>query len=190
MKTLYVIDVQNDFLLNDGKLNLGHDTKELRERIAAYIKDFKGHVVLTQDTHEMGSCEFNAFPEHCILSSKGWDIVDEVKEAIKPRKTKHSTMREKKDIDTYEVIFKRSFSGTELIYTLDDEVLVREINIVGVCSHICVHDIVTSIVNYAKEHLNIIPKIIIHKDMVDDFNTEMAEFALKRLQSLYGVEVV
>ena len=85
MKSLFVVDMQNDFLLNDGKLNLGHDTKELRERVASFVKDFKGHVSFTQDSHNTESCEFKLFPQHCLVETDGWEIVDELIAAVDGR---------------------------------------------------------------------------------------------------------
>jgi len=190
MKTLFVVDMQKDFLLNDGKLNLGHDTKGLRERIGSFIKEFKGHVALTQDTHDADSCEFAAFPPHCLIETEGWELVDEVISVAQEREPINPMQDGIKGENTVEIIFKRSFSGMGLYWTLDKAMLESEIHVVGVCGHICVHDLVVSVVNFAKEKYNLIPKIILHKDMVDDFDKDAQEFAIKRLTSLYGVTIV
>lgn len=204
MKTLFVIDMQKDFLLDSGKLNLGHDTKDLIQRVSHYIRDFKGHVVLTQDSHNADSCEFPAFPEHCIFESEGWDLADDIYASVQGRRPVVTLppqaepvdprvaemLKEKKGDDSVEVIFKRTFGGLGIMWTLDEETIRGEIHLAGVCTHICIHDTVALIVNFAKEKFNIQPKVIVHKDLIDDFNSEMAEMTLKRMQSLYGVEIV
>lgn len=190
MNTLFIVDCQNDFLLNDGKLNLGHDTSDLRCKIASYAKDFKGHVVATMDTHNNESCEFKNFPEHCLIHTEGWELVAEVMTSLENRKQIIPQNNDPLGEDTLALVFKTSFSGLELFYSITKELLEGEIHITGVCTHVCVHDIVSSIVNFAKEKFNTLPNIIIHKDMVDDFNPEMSEMSLKRLQNLYGITII
>ena len=83
---LIVVDTQNDFLLEDGSLYIGHDTSTLRKKIATYVRDFEGKIFVTQDTHEADSCEFKEnggpFPAHCVLNTKGWEVVDEIEDAL------------------------------------------------------------------------------------------------------------
>ncbi len=56
--------------------------------------------------------------------------------------------------------------------------------------NIDVADIISAFVNEARDFLNVNPKIIVHKDLVDDFDQDKADFALDRMKTLYGVEVV
>jgi len=178
MKTLIVVDCQNDFLLNEGSLNLGHDTKELRDNLANFVKNFDGKIYFTYDNHKEDDCEFANFPKHCVENTQGVMLVDELKAILK-------------DID-FETLAKRSYTGGSILNMANElaDNDIREIHVVGVCLHICVHDIVSTIVNHTKNFHEYIPKIVIHRDLVDDFNPEMGEFALKRMQNLYGVEVV
>ena len=189
MKTLFVVDVQNDFLLSDGKLSLGDNTANLIAKIAAYIKAFKGHVVLTQDTHNEDSCEFDVFPEHCLIGTHGWELVDEVFEVLKERKPISSKDKEECREDTMELIPKASFSGLSLFWTLTEEVLRGEIHVVGVATHVCVHDLIASMVNFSKEKFNISPDITLHVEMTGDFDDKMAGMATQRLRDLYGINL-
>lgn len=177
-KVLVIVDMQNDFLLNEGSLNLGHDTTELREKVAKFAKNFDGKVYFTYDNHQDDDCEFATFPKHCVEHSEGHKLVSELKEVLK-------------ELD-FETLAKKSFSGGSIINlanTLADNDI-KEIHMTGVCIHICVHDIVGTLVNHTKNFHGYIPKIILHQDLLDDFNPEMAEFAIKRMQSLYGAELV
>jgi len=174
---LIVVDCQKDFLLPDGKLNLGHDTKKLIKDISDFVKGFEGDVIYTLDSHKKDSCEFKLFPEHCVRDTVGMELVEELKES-KP--------------NNFYVIEKSSFTDEYIVFLIN-KLSYREdyseIHVVGICTHICVHDIISDIVNHYKNEHNITPKVIVHKNLVDDFNPEMAEFALKRLQNLYGVTV-
>lgn len=177
MKGLLVVDMQNDFLdVEKGSLNVGHDTTELQNRVAEFIKGFDGDIVISYDTHDEDCCEFNTFPAHCVKGTWGHSLAEPVRDALK-------------HVDSLGigVGYKNSFSGEGVLDELGENY--DELHVVGVCTHICVHDLVVDYVNRIKNSQNKIPKIIIHKDMVDDFDPQMAEFALKRLQNLYGVEV-
>jgi len=177
-KVLVVVDMQNDFLLEEGSLNLGHDTKELREKVAELAKGFEGKVYFTYDNHQEDDCEFGTFPKHCVEHTSGHQLVEELKAILK-------------EIE-FETLAKKSYTGGSILnlanQLADNDI--QEVHVVGVCTHICVHDIVGTLVNHTKNFHGYIPEIIIHKDLVDDFNPDMAEFALKRMESLYGAKLV
>jgi len=178
-KILLVVDMQNDFLdAKKGSLNLGHDTSDLQERVAKFIKAFDGPILLTKDTHKKDACEFKTFPPHCIEETWGNEVTPTLTEALLGKK--------------FLFVAKNSFSSNPVVVNLDAQAPVQniELHVVGVCTHICVHDIVSQYVNYCKTVYDVIPTIIIHEDMVDDFDQEMAAFTLKRLKNLYGVELV
>lgn len=177
-KALIVVDMQNDFLLEEGSLNLGHDTKTLRENIAKLVDTFEGQIYLTFDKHQEDDCEFTVFPVHCVEHTEGHKLAEEIKNVLRGK--------------NFLTAGKKSYTGgavTNMANELADN-NIKEIHVVGVCTHICVHDVVGTLVNHTKEIHNYIPQIIIHKDLVDDFAPDMAEFALKRMESLYGAKLV
>lgn len=177
MKGLLVVDMQNDFLdLEKGALNLGHDTTELQNRVATFIKNFEGDIVISYDSHRENSCEFELLPPHCIEGTWGHELAGPIKDSLK-----------RADALGMGIGFKNSFAGDEVLNELGESY--EELHVVGVCTSICVHDLVSAYVNRVKNTHNKIPKVIIHRDMVDDFDQEASEFTLKRLQTLYGVEV-
>lgn len=177
-KALIVVDCQNDFLLNEGSLNIGHDTKDIRENIASLVKNFEGHLYLTLDSHQDDDCEFQTFPKHCIVNTYGHQIIDEIDNVLKNR--------------PFDLFSKKSFTGAFIINLAnklaDNDI--KEIHVIGVCTHICIHDIIATIVNHTKDVHGYIPEVIVHEKLVDDFNPEMAKFALQRMQNLYGVKLV
>jgi len=178
MKSLLFVDCQNDFLLEKGSLNLGHDTSELRKRLGDLAKNFEGMIYFTKDSHNTDDCEFGLFPKHCINDTWGHNIIPELAEAVKDK--------------MHTVLVKKSFTDENIAFLADNfvEMNIEEIHVAGVCTHICVHDVVASIVNHIKSKYDITPKIVIHKDLVDDFDPEISKFALKRLQNLYGVKII
>lgn len=125
MKILIVVDMQNDFI--DQALG----TKEavgIVENVAKKIKGFDGKVIYTKDTHPENYLETqegkNLPVKHCIKGSEGWQI-----SAILPVK---------KD-DT--VIEKPTFGSVELgvyLKKLAEDVEIEEIEVIGLCTDICV----------------------------------------------------
>ena len=83
MEVLVVVDMQNDFI--DGSLG----TKEavsIVPKVADKIKNFKGMVLATRDTHEenyLNTQEGTNLPvQHCIRDTRGWELNDEIASLI------------------------------------------------------------------------------------------------------------
>ncbi|MBO4775347.1 MAG: cysteine hydrolase [Lachnospiraceae bacterium] len=119
MKTLIVVDMQNDFI--DGSLG----TKEalaIVDNVKAKIKEYKDNgdeVIFTRDTHHdnyMNTNEGHYLPVvHCIENTKGWEI------------------REGLYFEGAKIIDKPSFG-----YTGWGNFKFDEIEIIGLCTDICV----------------------------------------------------
>ena len=119
MKTLIVVDMQNDFI--DGSLG----TKEalaIVDNVKAKIKEYKDNgdeVIFTRDTHHdnyMNTNEGHYLPVvHCIENTKGWEI------------------REGLYFEGAKIIDKPSFG-----YTGWGNFKFDELEIVGLCTDICV----------------------------------------------------
>lgn len=119
MKTLIVIDMQNDFI--DGSLG----TKEaveivenVKNKIAEYNKN-GDEIIFTRDTHEenyLDTPEGKKLPvKHCIKGTEGWQIKDGLM------------------VEGAKIVDKPSFG-----YTLWGEMDFDEIELVGLCTDICV----------------------------------------------------
>lgn len=119
MKTLIVIDMQNDFV--DGALG----TKEaqaivpnVKKKIEEYVSN-GDEIIFTRDTHGtnyLETPEGKKLPvEHCIIGTHGWQIVDEL------------------EIPNCQCINKPTFGWTNW-----NGRLFYEIEIVGLCTDICV----------------------------------------------------
>ena len=124
MKVLCVIDMQNDFI--DGALGTAEATAivgNVKDKIDSYRKN-GDMVIFTRDTHYdnyMNTAEGAKLPmPHCIKDSDGWQISSalEVADSV--------------------IIDKPTFGSVELgnyITALDN---VEEIEVVGLCTDICV----------------------------------------------------
>jgi nicotinamidase-related amidase len=131
MKTLIVIDMQNDFIY--GPLGTP-EARAIVPKVKKKIEEYSSRddaVVFTRDTHSRNYLDTNEgkhLPvEHCILGTDGWNIYDELYDARR--------MYTQLKIPT--VINKSTFGFTNwsiypFIYNAD------EIELVGVCTDICV----------------------------------------------------
>lgn len=82
---LLVIDMQNDFASISGALS-NKETCDVVEKVEEKIRNWKGYVAATLDTHHTDSypktLEGATIPEHCIEDTIGWGIVPTIKVAL------------------------------------------------------------------------------------------------------------
>jgi nicotinamidase-related amidase len=108
------------------------------------------------------------FPKHCVKGTRGAEIIDEL--SVKEN-----------DI----IISKTRYSGfydTNLDKVLKDK-KIEEVEVVGVCTSICVMDTVGDLRN--RDY-----PVIVRKDGVADFDEEAHLFSLKRMEKIYGAKVL
>lgn len=171
MKALLVIDMLNDFILEDGKLTNGPSGQAIvgfcKEKIQEYRNS--GHkIIYICDNHEEDDKEFDMFPKHCIANTEGAKIIEE----LKP---------EKED----KIIYKRrysSFFGTELDLYLREK-KIEEISLVGVCTNICV-------LYTTADARNLGYDVNIYKKGVASFDEESHRVALKEMGTTLGGRVI
>lgn len=120
MKTLVVVDIQNDFV--SGSLGSA-EAQAIIEPVCDLIRSWKGDIIVTLDTH---GCDYLETREghmlpvsHCIKPTQGWQLNNNVAEALsmKPRVS---------------YIEKNTFGSFD-IYSTDDEIV-----IIGLVTNICV----------------------------------------------------
>ena len=169
-RTLIIIDMLNDFLGEKGALYCGQEARTIIPFIQERLESFRQSgdlVVYLQDSHDENDREFEQFPKHCVTNTWGSKIIPEL--IAKPGE---------------KVLPKKRFSGfyeTDLENILNAAGL-EEVEVVGVCTSICVMDTVGGLAN--RDY-----KITVPKKGVTDFDPEFHEFALKRMQQLYGARV-
>jgi nicotinamidase-related amidase len=123
---LVVVDMQNDFVKEDGTLVVpdAEGTIPAIQDLLALARESGMKVVFTQDTHGDGDPEWNIWPEHAREGSWGWRIIDE----LEPREDEVVIRKVRYD----------GFYGTQL-----DHFLrlwgVDTLIICGTVANICVH---------------------------------------------------
>ena len=124
MKILIVVDMQNDFI--DGALGTKEAEKivaNVKEKIDTYRSD-NDEVIFTRDTHFEDYLETqegkNLPVKHCIKDTFGWQISSKL------------------DVADSVVIDKPTFGSTKLMEYLLSKQNISEIQLVGLCTDICV----------------------------------------------------
>lgn len=127
-KILIVVDMQNDFVYGSlGSPEARAIVPNIKEKINSYLKN-NDTVIFTRDTHfedYLDTNEGKHLPvEHCIKESYGWEVINEL------------------DVKLCEHINKITFGynwsgrlGIDIPYHSGEEI---EIELVGVCTDICV----------------------------------------------------
>lgn len=128
MKKLIVVDMQKDFTY--GALR-NQEAINVIANVVKKVNEFEGEVIFTYDTHQdnyMETSEGKKLPVvHCVFGTDGWQLVDELEE-----------IRQQKCFRSFN---KPTFGSVALAETLkaeNDEVGIEEIELVGVCTDICV----------------------------------------------------
>ena len=123
MKTLIVIDMQNDFIT--GPLGTP-EAQAIVPNVKKKIEDYKARgdkIIFTRDTHYsdyLKTQEGKYLPvPHCVHGTPGWCIADELGSGV-----------------DHAVIDKRTFGFADWYYWVEADT--ESIEIVGVCTDICV----------------------------------------------------
>jgi nicotinamidase-related amidase len=167
---LIVVDMLNDFIDEKGVLYCGQSARDIvsfvRLRLEAHRR--AGNlVVFLHDAHAEDDREFEKFPPHCIAGTWGGRIIDD----LTPQTGE-------------QVLAKTRYSG---FYGTDLEKILAaygpdEVEVVGVCTSICVMDTVGGLAN--RDYRATVPEA-----GVADFDAEAHRFALQRMKRLYGATI-
>ena len=129
MKVLVVVDMQNDFI--NGALG-SKEAQSIVPNVVKKIKDFKGQIVVTKDTHYQNYLETqegkNLPVPHCLIHTEGWELHPDVWNSLYyPLKCPI-------------IINKPTFGSVELptIWKDCNDNEDMEFTLVGLCTDICV----------------------------------------------------
>ena len=170
-KALIVVDMLNDFIRKDGALYCGQTAEDIIPYIQIKLADNRKDnnlIIYLQDCHDLHDLEFDRFPPHAIVDTYGSEIISE----LTPEKG-----------DT--IIKKNRYNG---FYKTNLDAILKKneisvVEIVGVCTSICVMDTVGGLANRDIKTMIVYP-------CVADFDQEMHKMALKRMRTLYGCAVM
>lgn len=176
MKVLLVIDMLNDFIRPEGALFCSQAGADMVPYVAGVLHCYRQEedpVIFLADAHDPDDKEFDRFPCHCVKDSWGAQVIEELYKEGEPiiEKTRYS-----------------GFYGTDLEKTLldlapDGDLSQLEVELVGVCTNICVL--------YTAEELrnrDILTRV--YKDGVATFDEATQTFTLGQMESVLGVELI
>lgn len=159
-KCLIVVDMVNGFVRVGGLHDkyIEHTIERQLELIEEYQKENE-LIVFIKDTHEMDSVEHNRFGDikHCIKGTKEAELIDEFKK-----------YENTENVLTFE---KNSTSFREapgFINTMNEAENIKEFDVVGCCTDICVANGVISMMNYF-DQINRRIEVRVHEDAVETF---------------------
>jgi len=169
---LILVDLQKDFLEPDGKLFIGHDTTKFIDDIENLVNTWDGEIYGLSDAHDKDSCEFQQFPEHCIVDTEGEKPV---------RNLYNKSIRFRKNgFVHYDMMLRLANQNDEKEC---------EFYFAGVLAHICVLENIAALYNFSKSYFNKIPKIKVNPLYVDDLTLDLKAQALDRMKNLYNVKI-
>ena len=161
-KALIVVDMVNGFV-KEGVLHDDNIARVIPRQIEL-IREYQNVgelVIFIQDTHTKESTEHKRFPDyHCLKGSGEEEVVDE----LKPFTILDNTMCIPKN--------STSFMESPVFRALMEEAVnIKEFDIVGCCTDICICNGPMGLANYLDEH-NRDSVIRIHKDAVATFSED------------------
>ncbi|AMY06723.1 cysteine hydrolase [Staphylococcus condimenti] len=177
---LIVVDYSYDFVAPDGKLTCGEPGQAIDDFIAERMETFdaKGdEIFIMMDLHyenDENHPESKLFPPHNIEGTPGRELYGKVKDVydkIKNHNNVHFLDKRRYD----------SFFGTPLDSLLRERDI-KEIEIVGVCTDICV--LHTAVSAYNKGY-----DVTIPESGVASFNPAGHDFALEHFKNVLGAKV-
>lgn len=147
-KYLIVVDMQKDFI--DGALG-SPDAKAIVENVCEKIKNYKGYVILTQDTHKeeeyANTLEGKLLPvPHCLINrngeSDGHKLNEDIVTAVKEQVLNLDDAAKNAELKSGTVLLKPTFGSITLATTIGwanrGGKQIDEIEVCGLCTDICV----------------------------------------------------
>lgn len=170
-RVLLVIDMLNDFIDPKGALYCGETSRAIIPAVRNLVDRFLSAgqtVIYLRDAHAEDDKEFDLFSRHSVKGTWGSRVIPELEPppgSIVVDKTRFT-----------------GFFGNDL-----GEIIARaepdEVWVTGVVTSICVMDTAGDLRN--RDYSVVVPV-----DAVADFDPEFHEFALKRMQRVYGARLV
>jgi nicotinamidase/pyrazinamidase len=179
-RVLIVVDMQNDFVAEDGVLSFPAAREALpfiKEKVKAALEQ-GCEVVFTLDTHEPGDQEFTKFSPHCLEGTWGHELVPDLKLLADGAPDKVLLLKKSR---------YSAFFGTELEEYLGltpgaRRPRVDEVELVGVCTNICCFFT-------AEELANRDVPVRVYAQGMASFDRAAHDFALRQMCEVLGVSV-
>lgn len=173
-QALIIVDMLNDFVNDGGALYCGDHVKTTINNIKSKMEEYRAKdlpIIFLCDNHRENDVEFERFPKHCVKGTYGAEIVA----PLTPNKNHPKTI----------IVPKTRFSGffKTNLEDIINSLKVNQIEVCGVCTHICVMDTVAHFAN-----MDI--KTVVDKGCVADFNQDAENAAISRMEFIYGTTII
>lgn len=188
-KNLVIIDYQNDFVALDGGLTCGQPAIDIENNILNLIDNYNGdNIFVTLDTHyttdwgteqnkDLKTNEAEIYPLHCVYNTDGHKLFGKLEKKLS-------------DVE-HEIIYKNSFASDKLVKSIlykNDPNLPIEIKFCGVATNVCVFQNIILLYNYLVQN-NLTFSIVVDKNCVASFDSELEQQSLDYLKNVLGVIV-
>lgn len=179
-KGLIVVDYSNDFVATNGNLTCGEPGQKIEKNIFNKIKAFNDNgdcIFYLMDYHHKDDTyhpETKLFPPHNIVGTKGRQLYNSLQ-------SQYEKIKEQDNVFWLDKTRYSGFFGTNLDSLLRER-RINEIEIVGVCTDICV-------LHTAIDAYNLNYKMKIPKNCVASFNPSGHDWALLHFQNSLGVVI-
>jgi len=180
---LIVVDMLNDFINEDGALYCGPSASAIVPAVEKVVKEFRERedpLIFLMDAHKEDDAEFKRFPKHCVKGTEGAKVI---KSLVKNPSKREFYIEKTRYSGFYGTSLEATLANIETIFGMVTRDVIDTVEVVGVCTSICVMDTVGGLAN--RDY-----KIRVRKNCVADFDQEMHKMALIRMESLYGAKVI
>lgn len=165
-KVLIIVDMVNGFV-REGALADKHIEGTIANQVAL-IKQYQEEgnlIIFIKDTHTKDSVEHDRFggAVHCIEGTKEAELVDE----LKPFEGKENTITLEKNSTSY-IWAENKEDGYNFVDVLDNLESVKEVEVVGCCTDICITNGVLPMMNYFDQK-NKRVGVTLYQDAIDTF---------------------
>jgi nicotinamidase/pyrazinamidase len=171
-KALIVVDMLRDFMEEEGALFCGEECRKIIPFVVDTVEAMRKEgaiIIFLGDCHEKDDKEFDMFPPHCVIGTKGAELIKEL--TVLPGE---------------HFIRKQRYSGffrTNLEEILASSEKLKEVYLVGVCTSICVMETVADLRN--RDY----PTFVFRRG-VADFDQDAHTFSLHRMEKILGATII
>lgn len=182
--SLFIIDMQNDFVKEGGALyvpsfdeerkRIGNDSMLIENIVQFANNNNFQRIFATEDSHPNSSIEFDVFPPHCVIGTEGQKYIPELKEIY--NRSKKLIKGIDPDLFSFSIVFSNIFTN---IISYLREYKIENIYMVGVAYDYCVGESAMALKTQGFD-------VYVMKDFTKSVSEESSNLMDKKLE-LYGV---
>jgi nicotinamidase-related amidase len=169
-QAVIVVDMINDFVRDEGALKCGKRVDRIIEPISRRLvqaRQYGETIVYMCDNHRPDDPEFEQFDPHAVQGTWGAEVIEE----LAPEEGDYVLPKRR---------YSAFFQSELLLALLENDVV--ELELVGVCTNICVMYTAADASNYGFD-------VFVRADQVAAMDEDSHEIGLQQMEEVLGVEV-